>query len=56
MQTQGTKIDFHGQNIYVGIDTHLRSWKVKRGGNSLNQSTIRDLDHSRLFKLLEQNH
>jgi transposase len=28
MQTQGTKIDFHGQNIYVGIDTHLKSWKV----------------------------
>lgn len=28
MQTQGTKIDFNGQNIYVGIDTHLKSWKV----------------------------
>ena len=28
MQKQGTKIDFNGQNIYVGIDTHLKSWKV----------------------------
>jgi transposase len=28
MQTQVTKIDFNGQNIYVGIDTHLKSWKV----------------------------
>lgn len=28
MQKQGTKIDFKGQNIYVGIDTHLKSWKV----------------------------
>ena len=28
MQQQGTKIDFNGQNIYVGIDTHLKSWKV----------------------------
>ena len=28
MQKQGTKIDFNRQNIYVGIDTHLKSWKV----------------------------
>ena len=30
MQTQNTKtaIDFTGQNIYVGIDTHHKSWMV----------------------------
>jgi transposase len=28
MQTQGTKLDFSGQNIYAGIDVHLKSWKV----------------------------
>jgi transposase len=28
MQTQSNKIDFNGQNIYVGIDVHLKSWKV----------------------------
>jgi transposase len=28
MQTQGSKLDFSGQNIYVGIDTHLKSWRV----------------------------
>jgi transposase len=28
MQAQSNKLDFNGQNIYVGFDVHLRSWKV----------------------------
>ena len=28
MQTQNNKLDFSGQNIYVGFDVHLKSWKV----------------------------
>jgi transposase len=28
MQTQSNKIDFNGQNIYVGFDVHLKDWKV----------------------------
>jgi transposase len=28
MQTKGTKINFNGQNIYIGIDVHLKSWTV----------------------------
>jgi transposase len=28
MLTQSNKIDFNGQNIYVGFDVHLKSWKV----------------------------
>jgi transposase len=28
MQTQINKLDFNGQNIYVGFDVHLKSWKV----------------------------
>jgi transposase len=28
MQTQSKQLDFTGENIYVGIDVHLRSWKV----------------------------
>lgn len=28
METQSNKIDFSNQNIYVGFDVHLRSWKV----------------------------
>ncbi len=25
---QRNKLDFKGQNIYVGIDVHLKSWSV----------------------------
>jgi len=28
MQTQGKTINFEGQNFYVGIDVHLKTWKV----------------------------
>lgn len=28
METQINKLDFTGQNIYVGFDVHLKSWKV----------------------------
>jgi transposase len=28
MQTKGTTINFQGQNVYVGIDVHLKTWKV----------------------------
>lgn len=28
MQTKGTTINFKGQNVYAGIDIHLKSWKV----------------------------
>jgi len=28
MQTQSNKIDFKGQNIFVGFDVHQKSWKV----------------------------
>jgi transposase len=28
MLLQSNKIDFKGQHIYVGIDVHIKSWKV----------------------------
>ena len=28
MHGKGTTIDFNGQNVYAGIDIHLKSWKV----------------------------
>ena len=28
MQTQATKLNFEGQNFFVGIDVHLKSWTV----------------------------
>jgi hypothetical protein len=30
METQINKIDFTGQNIYVGFDVHLKSWSIKQ--------------------------
>jgi hypothetical protein len=27
MQAKSTKINFKGQNVYAGIDVHLKSWK-----------------------------
>lgn len=40
MQTQVNKNDFSGQNIYVGIDIHLRSWKVTILMDSLFKTTF----------------
>ena len=28
MQKQSNTLNFKGQNIYVGIDVHLKSWTV----------------------------
>ena len=28
MQTQRTELNFEGQNFYVGIDVHLKTWTV----------------------------
>lgn len=35
MQRQFTKLDFSGQNIYIGLDTHLKSWHVSILGEHL---------------------
>ena len=28
MEKTVTKLDYSGQNIYIGLDTHLKSWKT----------------------------
>ena len=28
MPVQSNKLNFKGQNIYIGIDVHLKSWNV----------------------------
>ena len=28
MQNKGKQLNFSGQNIYIGLNTHLKSWKV----------------------------
>ena len=40
MQTQSNKIDFKGQNIYVGFDVHLKSWTVTIMTEKLTHKTF----------------
>jgi transposase len=40
MQTQSNKIDFNGQNIYAGLDVHLRDWKVTIMTEKLTHKTF----------------
>jgi transposase len=40
MPTQINKIDFNGQNIYVGVDVHLKSWKVTVMTEKLHHKTF----------------
>jgi hypothetical protein len=30
MELQSKKLNFNGQNIYAGVDVHLKSWKGYR--------------------------
>jgi transposase len=49
MQTQSTSISFKGQNIYAGIDTHLKNWKVSI---YLEQSTYKTFSQEPCAKTL----
>ena len=40
MPTQSKKLDFSGQNIYVGFDVHLKDWKVTIMAESLVHKTF----------------
>ena len=40
MQTQRTELNFEGQNFYVGIDVHLKSWTVTVMSESLSLKTF----------------
>jgi transposase len=40
MDTQSNKLDFKGQNIYVGLDVHLKSWKVTIMAEKLHHKTF----------------
>ena len=55
METQSNKIDFSNQNIYVGFDVHLKSWKVtvmteKTTYKTFSQDPRPDLLHQYLKK------
>lgn len=56
MNTKVNKISFAGTNIYIGIDVHLKSWKVTiMVDNITYKSFSMDPDVQILVKHLEQN-
>jgi transposase len=56
MQRTRNKINFKGQNIYVGIDSHLRSWKVTIMTETLSHKTFsQDPEPELLAKYLHRN-
>jgi transposase len=40
MKEQSNKINFNGQNIYIGFDAHLKSWKVTIMTEGLSHKTF----------------
>lgn len=49
MQGQNNKLDFNGQNIYVGFDVHLKSWKVTILTEKLTHKTYSQDPHPRVL-------
>jgi len=56
MQTKGKRISFKGQEIYVGIDTHLKSWKVTiMTANLVHKTFSQDPNPEILYTYLKRN-
>lgn len=56
MHLQSNKIDFKGQQIYVGIDVHLKSWKVTVMAEKLTLKTFsQDPRPDQLHQFLKRN-
>ena len=56
MQAQVKKISFEGQNIYIGIDVHLKSWNVTvMTENSLQKTFSQDPKAGNLRNYLDKN-
>lgn len=56
-QRQSNEISFKGQNIYVGIDVHLKSWSVTvLSENSVLKRFVQDPDPDALHKFLTRNY
>jgi len=57
MRKQGNKLDFKGQNIYVGIDVHLKSWSVAiLSQDALLKKFSQDPSPEALHKFLTENY
>ena len=50
------QLDYSGQNIYIGLDTHLRSWKTTiRVGDTYFKTFSQDPSAKILFEYLKRN-
>jgi transposase len=57
MQTQKYELNFAGQNIFVGLDTHLKSWKVTIMHEKLMLKTfVQDPEPEKLVEYLKRNY
>ena len=57
MQTQIKKLKFDGQNIYIGIDVHLKSWNVTIMSDQLHLKTFnQDPSPEKLLNYLNANY
>jgi transposase len=57
MQTQVKNLDFTGQKIYVGMDTHKNSWKISIVHDELLLKTfVHPPDPDSLFSFLNKNY
>ena len=56
MQTQRTELNFEGQNFYVGIDVHLKSWTVSILTETLPLKTFtQPANAETLYNYLDRN-
>jgi len=56
METQSNKIDFNGTNIYAGIDTDKRSWKVTIWvGDIFFKTFVQDPEPEKLYSYFVRN-
>ena len=56
MGTTVTKLDYSGQNIYIGLDTHLKSWKTTiRVGDTFYKTFSQDPEAKVLSNYLGKN-
>lgn len=56
MQTQSNTLDFTGQNIYVGCDVHLKSWKITIMSDLVTHKTFsQDPKPALLMNYLKKN-
>ena len=56
MEKSVTKLDYSGQNIYIGLDTHLKSWKTTiRVGDTFYKTFSQDPEAVVLSKYLKKH-